>query len=96
VPRTSKTPPPPPPGYVYSDEAARRLSVSVKTLWNYRHLRKGPEGLRYRGRLIYSEDEIDAHVAAELDALRAQSAERAHQLRPAEPRVTRRQPAHAA
>lgn len=87
MPRIGKTAPPPPPGYVWSDEAARRMSVAVKTLWNYRHLGKGPQPVRYRGRLAYSEAEIAKHLEAEFQALAEQAAKRAHDSRPAEPRI---------
>lgn len=91
--RTSN-PPPPPAGYVWSDEAARLMSVTRKTLWNYRHLGKGPQPKRYRGRLAYSIAAIEAFNKAELDAP-GPDASRVHESRPPEPRLTRK-PARAA
>lgn len=82
-------PQPPPDGYVWSDEAARLLRLSRRTLWNYRHTGKGPKAKRYRGRLVYSLAEIEAHNKAELDALEADDPARAHESRPPEPRLTR-------
>src|SRR5512139_1652450 len=68
VPRYPKEgPPPPPDGYVWSDEAARRLSLSRRTLWNYRHTGQGPKAKRYRGRLVYAIDAIEAYKKAELE-----------------------------
>lgn len=75
----------PPKGYVLSDEAARRLSITRRTLWNWRHLDKGPKGKTWRGLLVYAVADIDAHLKAELDALDAQEAENAHNSRPPEP-----------
>lgn len=96
MPRLPKEgPPPPPEGYVWSDEAARQLSLSRRTLWNYRQLGKGPKAKRYRGRLVYAIAEIQAHKKAELDALDADEEERAHDSRPPEPRLSRK-PARAA
>lgn len=91
MPRNPKEgpPPEPPEGYVWSDEAARRLSLTRRTLWNYRHLDKGPRAKRYRGRLVYAIADIEAHKKAELDALNADEVEREHDSRPPEPRLTR-------
>jgi len=96
MPRPSKdgTQPDPPEGYVWSDEAARRLSLSRSTLWNYKHHGKGPKARRYRGRLIYAIAEIDAYLKAEFEALEGDEAEREHNSRPPEPRISR--PARAA
>lgn len=82
-------PPPPPEGYVWSDEAARLLSLTRRTLWNYRHTGQGPKAKRYRGRLIYSIAAIEAYKKAELDGLDADDEERARDSRPPEPRVPR-------
>lgn len=94
MPRIPKDgPPPPPEGYVWSDEAARLLSLSRRTLWNYRQLDKGPKAKRYRGRLVYAIADIKAHKKAELEALNADEEDRAHDSRPPEPRIPRRKPA---
>jgi hypothetical protein len=87
---------PPPDGYVWSDEAARLLRLSRRTLWNYRHLGKGPKAIRYRGQLIYSLADIKAHNKAELEQALAADDSRAHESRPAEPRTSRTKPARAA
>lgn len=83
-------PPPPPEGYVWSDEAARRLSLARRTLWNYRHTGQGPKAKRYRGRLVYAIADIEAYKKAELDALDADDEERAHDSRPPEARLVKR------
>jgi hypothetical protein len=90
MPRPSKDgiQPDPPDGYVWSDEAARRMSITRRTLWNRRHTGKGPQGQRWGGRLIYSMAEIDAFNKAELEGSAADEAERAHNSRPPEPRVS--------
>lgn len=85
MPRTARNVPPPPDGYVWTKEAARRMSVSVATLWNYHHLGKGPMPKRYRGRLAYKITEIEAHVRGELEG----GGEGCHERRPAEPRRPR-------
>ena len=96
MPRPSKEAlPSPPDGYVLSDEAARRLGITRRTLWNWRQLDKGPKGKRWRGRLVYAIADINAYRKAELDALEADDADRARESRPPEPRITRK-PARAA
>lgn len=87
MPRTGNENHTPPEGYVWTKEAARRMSVTVPTLWNYHHLGKGPKPTRYRGRLAYKISEIEAHVKAELEG----PEEDATENRPAEPRRPRRQ-----
>jgi predicted DNA-binding transcriptional regulator AlpA len=95
VPRLAKVPTPPPAGYLWTPEAARRMGVSVKTLWNYRHLGKGPKP-KVRGRkLAYRIDEIDAWLNEQDAAEDAAKEQAAHDARPPEPRTTRR-PARAA
>ncbi|WP_411078467.1 helix-turn-helix transcriptional regulator [Streptomyces sp. cmx-10-25] len=94
MPRLAKTPTLPPAGYLWTPEAARRMGVSVKTLWNYRHLGKGPQP-KVRGRkLAYAIDEIDAWLKAQDDAEVAAKQQAARESRPPEPRTTRR-PARA-
>ncbi|GGW99232.1 helix-turn-helix transcriptional regulator [Streptomyces chartreusis] len=96
MPRLSKEgPPAPPEGFVWSDEAARRLSITRRTLWNWRHTGKGPKGQRYHGRLVYAIAGIDAYKKAELDALVADDADRVHESRPPEPRIPRQHRAAA-
>jgi hypothetical protein len=76
---------PPPKGYVLSDEAARRLSITRRTLWNWKQLNKGPKGKPWRGLRIYALADIEAHLNAELAALEADETEQAHNSRPPEP-----------
>jgi predicted DNA-binding transcriptional regulator AlpA len=93
VPRPSKVPTPPPPGYLWTPEAARRIGLSVKTLWNYRHLGKGPAATPIGRKLAYKITELDAWFKAETGA--DPDPDRARESRPAEPRISR-QPARAA
>jgi hypothetical protein len=72
------------------------MGVSVKTLWNYRHLDKGPKP-KVRGRkLAYRIDEIDAWLKEQDAAEDTAKKTAAHESRPAEPRIARRRPARAA
>lgn len=87
MPRPAKNPPPPPPGYVWTPEAARRLGLSVKTLWNYRHLGKGPASKPIGRKLAYPIDELDDWLAAELDS--HADADQVHESRPPEARISR-------
>ncbi|MFD5294722.1 helix-turn-helix transcriptional regulator [Streptomyces mutabilis] len=93
MPRLAKVPTPPPAGYLWTPDAARRIGLSVKTLWNYAHLGKGPQPKRIGRKLAYSIDELDAWLAAELDA--EPDPARVQESRPPEPRASRR-PARAA
>jgi predicted DNA-binding transcriptional regulator AlpA len=90
VPRLAKVPTPPPAGYLWTPEAARRIGLSVKTLWNYRHLGKGPKATPIGRKLAYSIDELDAWLKAEME--RAPDEARAHESRPPEPLTSRRKP----
>ncbi|MGW1135300.1 helix-turn-helix transcriptional regulator [Streptomyces griseoluteus] len=94
MPRPAKVPTPPPAGYLWTPEAARRLGLSVKTLWNYRHLGKGPTAKPIGRKLAYSIEELDAWLKAEMNA--EPDADRVRDSRPAEPRISRRKPATAA
>ncbi|MER5584051.1 helix-turn-helix domain-containing protein [Streptomyces asoensis] len=88
MPRLAKVPTPPPAGYLWTPEAARRIGLSVKTLWNYRHLGKGPKATPIGRKLAYSIAELDAWLKAELEGEPDKG--RAHESRPAEPRTSRR------
>ncbi|MGW2048660.1 hypothetical protein ACWCPF_26265 [Streptomyces sp. NPDC001858] len=88
MPRLAKTPTPPPPGHVWIDEAARRMSVTVQTLYNYRQQNKGPVGIPSPRRLAYCVAEIDDYLAERRQA--AVNAIRTHESRPPEPRTSRR------
>ncbi|MEU9183325.1 helix-turn-helix domain-containing protein [Streptomyces sp. NPDC048484] len=92
MPRNPKEgpPPEPPEGYVWSDEAARRMSITRRTLWNWRQTGKGPKAKRYRGRLIYATADIKAHIEAELEAAELEEEARVRNFRPPEPRLSRR------
>ncbi|MBD9721897.1 helix-turn-helix domain-containing protein [Streptomyces caniscabiei] len=96
MPRPAKTPtpPPPPPGHVWIDEAARRMSVTINTLYNYRQQGKGPVGIPSPRRLAYRVADIDAYLAERTQ--RAINPLRSSEARPAEVRTPRRQPARAA
>lgn len=94
MPRPAKVPTPPPAGYLWTPEAARRIGLSPKTLWNYRHLGKGPQAKPIGRKLAYSIEELDAWLDAEMND--TPDADRAHESRPAEPRISRRKPATVA
>jgi len=83
VPRLAKTPTPAPPGFVWIQEASRRTGLSVKTLYNYRWLGKGPTPVPIGRKLAYREAEINA-FAAELQTHPGNSD---HESRPPEPRL---------
>lgn len=87
MPRSSQKPAPPPPGHVWSDEASRLTGLSVKTLWNYRHLDKGPKPFPIGRKLAYPLDEINAWLDAQRNP--APDADKAHSSRPPEPRRLR-------
>lgn len=84
MPRSSQNPASPPPGHVWSDEASRLTGLSVKTLWNYRHLDKGPKPFPIGRKLAYPLDEINAWLEAQRNP--APDADKAHSSRPPEPR----------
>ena len=93
MPRLAKTPTPAPPGFVWIQEASRKTGLSVKTLYNYRHLGKGPAPVSIGRKLAYREAEIDA-FAAELQGEPPADPKRLHDSRPPEPRRSpRRKPA---
>ena len=86
MPRPAKVPSPPPAGYLWTPEAARRIGLSVKTLWNYRHLDKGPKAKPIGRKLAYSIKELDAWLKAEMEG--EPDPARAHDARPPEPRLS--------
>ena len=88
MPRPAKVPTPPPPGYVWTPEAAHLMGVTVKTLWNYRALGKGPTPVVRGRKLAYPVDQINAWLDAQ-DNPEADPG-REHDSRPAEPRLARR------
>lgn len=90
MPRLAKVPTPPPAGYLWTPEAARRIGLSVKTLWNYRHLGKGPKATPIGRKLAYPIDELDAWLKAEMES--GPDEDRVHESRPPEPRASRRKP----
>ena len=93
MPRPAKVPTPPPAGYLWTPDAARRIGLSVKTLWNYSHLGKGPKPRRIGRKLAYKISELDEFLQTELDS--EPDDERIHESRPPEPRMSRK-PARAA
>ncbi|MFF1684661.1 helix-turn-helix transcriptional regulator [Streptomyces sp. NPDC058254] len=88
MPRLAKVPTPPPPGHVWSPEAARLMGVTVKTLWNYRALGKGPTPVVRGRKLAYPLDQIEAWNYAQDNPGADPGRER--ESRPAEPRLARR------
>lgn len=88
MPRLAKVPTPPPAGYLWTPEAARRIGLSIKTLWNYRHLGKGPKARPVGRKLAWSIEELDAWLRAEMND--EPNEERAHESRPPEPRLAAR------
>ena len=94
MPRLAKIPTPPPPGHVWIDEAARRMSVTVNTLYNYRQQGKGPVGIPSPRRLAYRIADIEAYLDER--ARQATAPARVHESRPPEPRASRRKPAPVA
>jgi len=88
VPRLAKTPTPPPPGHVWIDEAARRMSVTVNTLYNYRQQGKGPVAIPSPRRLAYRIADIDAYLDERTQ--RALNPVRSREVRPPEPRTAHR------
>jgi predicted DNA-binding transcriptional regulator AlpA len=85
VPRPSKDAVEPPAGFLWTPEAARRIGLSRKTLWNYRHLDKGPKAKPIGRKLAWSIEELDAWLAAEMNS--GDSSDREHESRPPEPRL---------
>lgn len=88
MPRPTDNPPPPPVGHVWSDEAARRMGVTVKTLWNYRALGKGPQPKRRGRKLAYAVADIDAWLYDQDNP--QPNPDRENESRPAEPRLASR------
>lgn len=88
MPRPAKTPTAPPPGHVWTPEAAHRMGVTRKTLWNYRSLGKGPKPVVRGRKLAYPIDEIEAWLDAQDNPEPAPDTE--HDSRPPEPRMPRR------
>ncbi|MYU20757.1 helix-turn-helix domain-containing protein [Streptomyces sp. SID8352] len=87
MPRKPKKPVPPPAGYLWTPDAARRIGLSVKTLWNYRALGRGPTSKPIGRKLAWPIEDLDAWLDAEMNP--KPDADRAHESRPAEPRVRR-------
>lgn len=94
MPRLAKVPVPPPAGHLWTPEAAHRIGLSIKTLWNYRHLGKGPTARLIGRKLAWPIEELDAWLQAELNG--AADPERDHESRPPEPRLPARRPATTA
>lgn len=85
MPRPSNEDVPPPLGHVWSDEAARRMSITLNTLYNYRQQDKGPQGIPSPRRLAYRIADIDAYLAER--ARQVNDPAREHDSRPAETRL---------
>ncbi|MFJ6846417.1 helix-turn-helix transcriptional regulator [Streptomyces griseoluteus] len=55
---------PAPPGHVWISEASRLLGLSPKTLYNYRHLGKGPTSFTIGRKVAYRTADIAAYLEA--------------------------------
>ena len=88
MPRPAKTPTPPPPGHVWTPEAAHRMGVTVKTLWNYRSRGKGPKPVVRGRKLAYPIEQIEAYLE-ELDNPEPDT-DAEYDSRPPESRLARR------
>lgn len=82
MPRIAKNPAPPPPGYVWAPEAARRLGITVSTLYKWRQLSNGPQAIPIGRKLAYRVADIDRHLDSLYRAATAPNPEsRAPELR---------------
>jgi predicted DNA-binding transcriptional regulator AlpA len=63
MPRLAKIPTPAPPGFVWIQELSRMTGLSVKTLYNYRYLGKGPQPVPIGRKLAYRLAEAKAYAA---------------------------------
>lgn len=63
MPRLAKVPTPAPPGFVWIQELSRMTGLSVKTLYNYRHLGKGPKPVPIGRKLAYRLTDAKAYAA---------------------------------
>lgn len=89
MPTPAKHPAPAPAGCLWTPAAARRIGLTVKTLYTYRHQGKAPEGcFEVARKLAWPIEGLDAWLAAQRNAPAVPSAER--DSRPPEPRLTRR------
>lgn len=62
MPRAPRKPVPPPPGYVWTPEAARRLGVTISTLYKWRQTGHGPQAVPHGRKLMYRIADIDHHL----------------------------------
>ena len=89
MPTPAKNPAPPPAGCLWTPDAARRIGLTVKTLYTYKHQGKAPQGcFEIARKLAWPIDELDAW----LDAQRRRPAnpQAEHDSRPPEARLGRR------
>jgi transposase-like protein len=93
----STTNKPAPKGYVWLEDAAKRLGVEKSTLYKWRYQRRGPAGFKYAGRIVYRETAIAEHLLASEAADIYANPELNPVNRRPEPRVSarRRRPAAA-
>jgi transposase-like protein len=82
VARTPLRPIPPPAGYVWIDEAARRIGVAKNTLYKWRQTNVGPRGVPFGRKIAYLITDLNAHIEATYKAATEDNPE----MRPAEPR----------
>lgn len=89
MPTPAKNPAPPPAGCLWTTEAARRIGLTVKTLYTYKHQGKAPEGcFEIARKLAWPIEGLDAWLAAQRNQPTDSSVER--DSRPPEPSRTPR------
>jgi hypothetical protein len=91
--------PSPPKGCLWIEDAAAHLGLELTTLRKWRLLGKdaalGMPGFKVGRYVAYKIADLDAYLDGQYQAAIAPSADRIHESRPAEPRVSRK-PARAA
>lgn len=90
MPTPAKNPAPPPAGCLWTPEAARRIGLTVKTLYTYKHQGKAPGGcFEIARKLAWPIEDLDAWLAAQRNQPANRDAE--HDSRPPEPSHAPRQ-----
>ncbi|MEV5472141.1 helix-turn-helix transcriptional regulator [Streptomyces sp. NPDC002387] len=87
MPRKPRREPPPPSGCVWIDEAADHVGVTVGTLYNWRHLGRGPRSFTIGRRAAYRIADLDAYLEELYQA--AVNPKPIPEMRPPEPRFPR-------
>lgn len=92
--------PSPPKGSLWIEDAAAHLGLELSTLRKWRLVGKDREagmfGFKVGRFVAYTIADLDAYLERQYQAAIRPDSIRAHDSRPAEPRVSRRQPARAA